>query len=132
MELIKSVALLIDLTQKKRNLEAELDNIKEEIRAVEQPLVEEFAENGLSSLNVNGYTAYLHNQLWAKVEDGRMEDFTVSELGELVKPTVNAQSLSAAIRELPKDNSGMPILPKNLIGVVKVSEIHSIRIRSTG
>ncbi|KKM07745.1 hypothetical protein LCGC14_1730930, partial [marine sediment metagenome] len=47
----------------------------------------------------------------------------------LVGDSVNSNSLSARVRECELDDQGMPILPAELVNVIKVSEVFKIGAR---
>ena len=118
----------------KRNLEAKLREIKEQLDQDEQRLADYFAENGLQNIKTKTGTAYLSRELFAnlvKGEDGSHKKahtaFKRAGLKHLVKDQINSSSLRAYIREL--DENGVSI-PKGLIPHINIAEVFRIRVRT--
>lgn len=125
----------VELDARKRVLEPELDAIKKEMAALgdeEGALFEDFVELGQQNVKLNGVTVYLKGQIWAgaaKRPDGS-PDYALSNaalreagVGELIEERFNAQVLSSWVRELPRDDSDMPILPPSLAGKISVAKV---------
>lgn len=122
---------MVQLQNRKAELSSELDALAKEIEELNTTLLEDFAKDGLSSVktDVDGskVTLYLRRDVYAKVLDPlRLNDVLRSEgLGDLVKETVNAQTLRAKIREW-EDEGG---IPASFDTVLTSSEVYSVRIR---
>lgn len=127
-----------NLMKEKKDLDAQARIIKGEIAHIEDAVQEQFINNGVDSLKVNGQTLYLHQQLWAspKKRDGDSTDSAyerackkLSEIGldDFVNPRFSTQSLSAFVRERSSD--GEP-LPDGFEDVISVTEKISVRVRN--
>lgn len=128
---------------RKRRLKERLERVEAELDALSEVLKEDFSELGQSSARIGGYTHYLHRQWWAgavKGADGE-GDYATScaaldeaGLGDMVQPRFNVMTLSAWVRELPRDQDGLgaPILPPELVGKISVVEKTDIRTRKSG
>ncbi len=122
-----------DLEEQKRDLDGKLKAVKERQDRLKAHLIEAFADNGIQSINVEGYTFYLHRQIWASAS-GPQAMAALKEVGldDLVKETCHAGTLSAWVREQPVDDQNMPVLPPELQEQVRVSERFDIRSRKSG
>jgi hypothetical protein len=109
--------------------EQETKYLGEQMDALEDAIREDLIEAGISSINIDGAKVYINRQIWASPDgEGAFEAMKgVEGFDILVKPSVNTQSLSAVVRELPKDKDGMPILPAELVGKIKVREVFDLR-----
>lgn len=116
--------------------DAEAKAIKEEADKLEAELVEAFSEAGVQNLNVDGKTVYLHRSVYARRCDGITADDVKAALraagaGDLVTETVNANTLSAYVREFTEDDDA-PGLPAPLQGVLEPGERFGMRIIAGG
>jgi hypothetical protein len=116
--------------------DAEAKAIKEEADKLEAELVEAFGEAGVQNLNVDGKTVYLHRSVYARRCEGiGLEDvkaaLRAAGAGDLVTETVNANTLSAYVRELTEDDDA-PGLPEPLVGVLEPGERFGMRIIAGG
>lgn len=131
------------LRAQKRDLESQLKAVNQEIETLQPLALEEFMENNVTNMKVNGETLFIYRQVWAgsvQVEgpDGKMHGdkerttkaLIAAGLGWMVEPSFNAQVLSGWIREQPTDDSGNPILPPELEGNVSISPKAEIRLRA--
>lgn len=119
---------LIALDNERSELESRLTELKEERRKLEEALVDEMAENGMQSLRADGCTVYVRREIWASCQDiGAIGEFPATAL--FVKPSVSGQTLSAYVRELPRDEEDNPIIPDPIRDAVKVSVVHKIGSR---
>lgn len=132
----------IDLTRRKRNIEAELREINGELAEVESTLIEQFVQDGLQSVAIKGLgTAYLRSDIWAsapKGEDGHGDYDAACDaleragLAQFVQRRFNAQTVSAYVRNLPRDEAtGAPVLPPELDGNLTVSIVPKIGVRES-
>lgn len=117
--------------RRQRELEAELAEVKDEANALEQYLLEDFAEAGIDRMTIEGQTIYLHRQLWAQVPAG-VEKAEVIEamkdagVDHFVREDFNTQTVSAWLRELEREGEEVPT---ELEGLLESSERYSLRVR---
>lgn len=106
-------AVLAELTREKCNLDEQLKKVNAKIKIAEEEAKTIFAQEGTQSIKTaSGATCYLYSTLWASAPEP--DALLETPFGYLVKDSVNGQSLSAAIRELPRDDDDMPILPEEV------------------
>ena len=126
------VRKFVQLHRHRKKLEAELERNKETAEKLEAELCEEFAAAGIQNISIDGATVFLARQIWASPAAGQGEALARAMrtigMGDLVKETVNANQLSAFVRELPRDTDDMPILPAALAGLVCVRDVVSVRV----
>lgn len=133
------VADFIRLTRDVREAKGMVDDLKEELRPVQEALLEQMSETGLQNFSSDGMTVYVRRTLWAGYgpdldadaapeQKAEAKAALVAALAEdpeyswLVETTFNTQRLSSVVRELEQDDAGMPVLPENLAPVLKVTE----------
>lgn len=127
-----SVQRYLDLSRRKSSLEDELGEIKKELGALEETLVETFALEGVQNMSLDGATVYLHRQVWAAKNDSDVttqqicEALTASDLSGFVAENFNWQTLSAYVRE--RDDQGEE-LPEPLARLIHSTERYSLRVR---
>lgn len=139
-----SMARYADLKQQEADLKAQLANITPEIESLRDIVLQEFAENGVSNMRVNGLTLYIHSQLWAGAVQEEVpgkpgatrgnaertcQALIEAGLGDFVHPGFNAQTLSAWAREQPLDEDGNVVLPEALVGNISIARKTDVRIR---
>ncbi len=119
---------LKDLRTAKSELDAQVKGINEEIDAVTVEMINLMTTEELTSFNRNGTTFSLVTQQYPAPEPERKNDLwdamKTNGYGDLF--TINAQTLSATIKELMANNEG--VLPEWLEGLVKIAEKNSIRV----
>lgn len=118
----------LKLDERKRDLEAELSQIKDDMKAIHDTLLDSILEDGVSSLKVNERTVYIYRQVWAKPVEGKtlplVHVLEATGLGHII--TVNSQSLSAMFRgENVKD------VPPDVFNLVETREDVSLRSRKS-
>jgi len=120
----------VELEKERRDLEGRINSIAREVEGLEQFLLTEFEEAGMSSARVDDITVYTHRQLWARPKEGNMETackiLKQVGLGEVVKESFNMNTLSAYVRE--KDRSGEK-LPEGFENGINIEERFSLRSR---
>ena len=126
--LSKLVAEFVELTAERRKLEGKVRQLATELAAREEKLVEEFAQAGIQNIKTaTGQTVSLRREIFAKLTGDQKKAYTAlrrAGLGDFVKETVNAQTLSAYVRELEE------VLPKGLQPYINVTEVYRMRMRS--
>lgn len=125
------VAEYVRLRTLQKEAEATAEDYKSQADALQDILLEQFAEEGVQKVSVNGVTTYLRRDLWAKVEEGASREQVVEGLkacgmGQFVSETYNTQTVSAWLRDLERE--GEP-LPEELTGVLTSSEVFTLRNR---
>lgn len=72
-----------------------------EVSNLTVPLVEHFADEGVTNMTVDGKMAYRHSQLWASMAEGAKDSLvsTLRDIGLNELTTVNHQTLSSEVRE---------------------------------
>lgn len=136
----------VSLQNQKRDLDAELKRVKQELDDLEQALVPQFIEDGVQSMKVDGRTVSLGQDIYASPLNDREEvigALKASELGQYVSENYNTQSLTAFVREVarevaaraekerrPYDEADVrEALPEPLGRVLKISFVHCLRSR---
>lgn len=121
------------LSEQERHLKTELDEVKAQKAKIETTLIDQFTQNGVQNINVDGSTVYLHDTIYGKAKDKEALAERLKEFGDewnyLVLESVNSNSLSARIRELDVDEFNNPILPEGLEEVVECG--HRVSVRAT-
>jgi hypothetical protein len=102
----------IQLRDERFELERLADEKKKEELAAEEAAIQQFFEDEISSLKINGVTIFTRKDLFATCNDIGL--LAVTEWSWLVKETVNSNSLKAAVRERPEDEEGNPLLPQDI------------------
>jgi hypothetical protein len=125
----------IKLHMEKKKIEADLADKKAEIAEAEKLLVPKWQEEGQSKVTVGDTTIWLDHKIWASptaVDDLAPELKRVG-LGDLVKETINRQSLTGFVREqadpLASPEQIKRDLPHGLGTFIKVTETNNLRVR---
>jgi hypothetical protein len=122
----------LELKNKKALIEAELDDIKTNMEALSVRINDELVDNGIDNIKLDGYTIYPKLQLYASAQltPENKPLFVEHGLGDMIKETINGNSMSAYVREFMKD-SQMTIdqLPEWLRDNVSMTEKITIGVR---
>ncbi len=133
-----SLRRFIRLDKLKRALKADLDKVKADLDALEPVVLRYMERNKMQKATVDGLTAYIKRELWAK----RPPDVTTEEMcaglkacgrEAFVKEVANMQTLSGWIRELDHDKTNPEDeleLPTEMQGLLEVSETFRVRTRT--
>lgn len=121
---MKRVQEFVELTKRKKQLEAELSEVKSRMASLELFILGEFERQGLQSVKTEtGETVYLRRQVWASLK----KDIDARELLDTLKKhnlewllSVHHLKLTAIVRE----NGGQ--VPSELEPFVDVSERFNI------
>ena len=123
---------LKDLKNSKRLVESELKAIQEQLDATETQLAALMVDTETQSFNRSGTMFYLSSRTYASAEPDQklalFEALAANGFGALVTQTVNANSLSAFVKEQMGENDDA--LPGWLAGKVRVFEKTTIGVRS--
>lgn len=120
-----------------------LSELKKEEQRLQDALLQAFEQAGSSSVNHNGYTYYIHKQLWVKVRgdkdrDAAMRLLRAMGLGDYITENFNSNSLSSYFREQEamyrEEHSSDPDAPPwtphpRLRGVFDFNPTYSVRSR---
>ena len=120
---IREFVMLSDEIKEK---EDEVEVLKAQRAKLQAAIVEDFAQEGIDSVRMDGRKVYLRRDLRANVLSEKVEDaakaFRLAGYGDMVRDSINANTLSAFVRE----NEGR--LPASIEPFVSVYEQFSIRI----
>ena len=109
--------------------DAESKRLATEIAALDEKLVEQFAQAGIQNVKTAaGQTVYLNREVFAKLIGDHKKALTAfrrAGLADFVKETVNSQTLRAYVREMDE------VLPKGLQPYVDITEVFRMRMRSS-
>lgn len=104
--------MFADLYERKTEIKAELAAVEEKMNVLEEEVLEFFVEKGLQNLQTaNGFTVYLHTQVWASYPNGRpaaVEALARAGHGELVREDFNHHQVSALVREHLEQDGTLP------------------------
>jgi hypothetical protein len=107
-----------DARRRKAEAEAALDKVKAELANLEEAVLVEFEMTGQSKVFVDGRTYFPRRDVRASAKNGDTEYLAsvLRELGlsDIVKETVNANTLSAYVREQIGDDRDPDVLPPTL------------------
>jgi hypothetical protein len=132
-----SVALtrqFLAMTERKKQLEAELEAVKKSTASLERQLVAEFERQGVNSIHMDGHCIYLHRKLVARAKDGNRERVIAALIGAGLSdyvntaPAFNTASVEAYVRE-QLDNGEE--LPADLKEALLVEELWFARVRKS-
>lgn len=131
MSIFNTASKLKDLKDTKKDLEAQIKDLNVEIAEQEQELVDYMMEEETNNFNHAGFTFYMKNVLQASpVADRKDELYQTLKsegYGDLVKETVNAQTLKAFVKEQMEENDDE--LPNWMNGLINTFEKPGIGIR---
>ena len=130
-ELFALADQLRELKYTKAYAEQELKEITAEIERVDAALAERMISTETQNFTRNGSTFCLTNTTRASAAAGRKDELFAAlrgaGFGDLVSETVNANSLSAFVKEQTAENED--VLPKWLDGLVNVFEKTTVGVR---
>ena len=121
------------LAERKRELEASLREVKHQMAAEQEPLLDELAESGLRAAKLeDGSTIYIHRSVFVGAKDTdydrACDAFADAGMGEFVQRRFNVNTVSAWYREATADGES---IPSALEDVLDVNERVSLRVRSS-
>ncbi len=132
---VKQVEEYIQKTLRKREIETQLNALKEEIARDERELCDYFASESLQNIKTASGQAYLSREIFASLIKGDDGTYTKAHaalrrngLKHLVKGHVYPQSLTSYVRE--QEELEQP-LPKTLLKHFNIAEVFRIRVRSS-
>lgn len=136
----------VALEKRKRDLDSELKSITVRLDDLEQALVPQFLNDGISSMRIDNRLVYLAEEIYASPRNDRGEVISAlkrSDLGQYLSENYNTQSLKAFVREIAEETRLVcqqqerlfteeevrTALPAPLCDALKVSFVHSLRCR---
>ncbi len=121
-----------------KDLDRQLAIAKGKVEKIEEVLKGMMEEGCVKSLKLDmGLTIYLHRQIWGGVAEGQDKSALIEQLkidddtNFLITEGYNANKLAAWVRELPRDEEGLPIIPVILSGLLVSTERVSVRARKS-
>ena len=131
----------IDAHHEKRVAERALTVIKKEIAELEPRVMDHLVQMGYDHIKVDGTTVYIKRNLRANIAGGvdkkaMATAFKLFEMEYLIKPTVNANSLSSYFRNEEDALDSPPekvddLIPEELKPFVNIFEQFSLGVRQS-
>lgn len=118
---------LVEIDAEQDDLGSKVSALKDERAGIEAQLIDQYAMAGVQSVRVDGKSVYLRHDTYAKIldKDKLIPVLRRTKHGDIVKETVNSNTLSALVREI---FDGQHKVPKAWDGVLTVSDKFSIRV----
>ena len=128
---IEILSEVSELHAEKRAIKARESQINARLAKINDQAVNTMIDSEIKNLNVKGRIIFVNKDIYAKVPDTSSKEQVCNLLrdfgyGDLIKNTYNANSLSALLREIIKENGE---LPKEFDGILGTSERLTIRSR---
>lgn len=119
---------LVELRDRKAELESQQKALNSEIESVEGELIADMLENEDASFNHKGVTCSLVQREFVSPEQERKGDLwaVMKQNGFEDLFTINSQTLSGTVKDLKANNDDQ--IPEWLEGLVKITEKPSIRL----
>ncbi len=119
----------VSLSKQKKEMKAALDELSADMAMLEGHILEDFIQDGIKNMTIDGRTLYIHKISYAKrcegvsgadavkaMEEAGLEEFT----------TLNTMSFSAEIRRWEEEGVA---IPKELNNIIEFNPTFSIRSR---
>jgi hypothetical protein len=136
----------VSMENRKKELDAELKAVKQQLDDLEEALVPQFIEDGVQRMTVDGRTVSIQQDVYASPLNDRedvVDALKQSELGQYVAENYNTNSLTAFVRELKRDvelrakgenrmyteDDVRAALPEPLGRALKISFVHKLSSR---
>jgi hypothetical protein len=102
----------IELDEQRKNLEGQIDEIKNRLSALEEIILENFASEGIDAFKINGNTVSPQKYTFAVIVDGdkdrAYEALRKAGYGHYIQETCNSKSLSSLVSDLLKTDGQLP------------------------
>lgn len=132
-DILKKADRFRRIKEERAELKKTDDKLKREAEEIELEIIGEMTEAELQNFSVSGKTFYLTSRLFASPKAGEAEKLynwlKVHGYGDIVKETVNANTLSAFIKELKEEHGDE--LPADLEDILNVFEKVSIGMKNS-
>jgi len=136
----------VSLENRKKDLDAELKSVKQQLDDLEEALVPQFIEDGVQRMTIDGRTVSIQQDVYASPLNDRddvVDALKQSELGQYVAENYNTNSLTAFVREVKRDvelraqsesriyteDDVRAALPEPLGRALKISFVHKLSSR---
>lgn len=119
----------VDLSRQKKALEEELEGVRAQMTALETPLLEDMALNGMQNANIEGVCVYRRTDYYPGRKEGVTSEQVVDALlncGLDKLATANWQSLRGYLTECREEGK---LVPSALTDVIEVREAHKLMTR---
>lgn len=121
-------AKYLELKDRRAVLEDELKLVKDEAKELSDVMVAGMEEAGLENFALNGMTFYIRSTVHASVPAEKRETFIrrlrARKLGNLVKPVIQANTLTSFVKEQIEVNGGsLPVWMEDLVSVYIEAEL---------
>jgi hypothetical protein len=143
---VQQLREFVSLENRKKDLDAELKAVKQQLDDLEDALVPQFVEDGVQKMTVDGRTVSLTQDVYASPLNDRedvVDALKHSELGQYVAENYNSNSLTAFVREVKREvesrakgegrmydeNDVRAALPEPLGRALKISFVHKLSSR---
>ncbi len=143
---MQQLKLFVSLENQKRELDARLKELKQELDGLEEVLVPQFIEDGVQRMTVDGRTVAITQDVYASpaiCREDVVEALKQAELGQYVGENYNSNSLTAFVREIKREvefraqqenriyteDDVRAALPEPLGKAIKVSFVHKLSSR---
>ena len=134
------------LENRKKELDAEQKQVKQQLDDLEEALVPQFIQDGIQKMTVDGRTVSLVHDIYASPlydRDDVVAALKQSELGQYVAENYNSNSLTAFVREVKREVESQAqqeqrpydeediraALPAPLGQALKISFVHKLSSR---
>ena len=129
----------VKMHEEKVSLKDKLDTLTKNMGKLEEKLLEEFGEGGLTRVALGPVTLWLDHKIWASAGgdmDGAVAALKAAGETDMVKESINRNTLSAWVREQAPSKLSSPeeiqaALPGDLSKAIKVTETNNIRVRKS-
>ncbi len=122
--LVEDARRFSDLTEKKRNIEAELRDVKKELAQVESDLIEGMVAGGVQNMTIGGFNLYLYNRLSVRAKDRDHVRLAraLFDCGREDLLIVGSQRLRSEVRE-EEDLEALPPQIREAVTVERISKV---------
>jgi hypothetical protein len=96
----------VSLENRKKDLDAELKAVKQQLDGLEEALIPQFLDSGVQKMTVDGRTVSIQQDVYASPLNDRgdvVDALKHSELGQFVAENYNTNSLTAFVREIKRE-----------------------------
>ena len=126
--IMTQAARYMELKGRRKELEDELDSVKEESKTLSDGMVAAMEESGVETFAVSGVLFYIKVKVHASVPAERRETLIkrlrARKLGHLVRPEIHSGTLTSFVKEQLETNGGnLPAWMEDLVNVFSAPEI---------
>jgi len=127
MEVSEARRKFVELTEEKRKKEAEVRTINSELGRLQEIILLDFSESGMSSCHIDGMVLYMTETPTVSVvdKDGLRKALMSNDLEDLL--SCNCNTLRALVKSY-EEESGRP-LPEDIRAAIRVDSIFKLCAR---